>query len=166
MFTSILKSYLQIRCYTLGGDVLKIVINEDSAVEETEIIINCKKSDDEIFKMLAVLCSFDRKLTGTKDGRTFIIDAVDVMYCDSVDKKTFIYTKDGIYETPLRLYELEERLSHGDFFRASKQNIINISKIVSMRPEFSGKIEVTLQSGERLYVSRQYVPTLKSKLGM
>ena len=145
---------------------MKIVINEDIAVEETEVIINCKKGDKDIFKMLAILRSFDQKLTGVRDGSTFIIDAVDVLYCESVDRKTFIYTMDGTYETPLRLYELEERLLGGDFFRASKQNIINISKIVSLRPEFSGKIEVTLQSGERLYVSRQYVPVLKSKLGM
>ena len=145
---------------------MKVVINEDNSIDETEIIINCKKNDSDVFKMLAVLRSFDQKLTGTMDGSTFILDPADVMYCDSVDKKTFIYTEDGIYETPLRLYELEERLSHGDFFRASKQNIINLSKIVSMRPEISGKIEVTLQSGERLFVSRQYVPVLKTKLGM
>jgi len=145
---------------------LKIVINEDATIEETEIIINCKKHDSEIFKMLAVLHSFEQKLTGTKDGRTFILEATDVMYCESVDKKTFIYTADEVFETVLRLYELEERLSGGDFFRASKQNIINLSKIVSIRPEITGKIEVTLQSGERLYVSRQYVPILKSKLGM
>jgi len=151
---------------TPGGNVLKVVINEDNSIDETEIIINCKKNDSDVFKMLAVLRSFDQKLTGTMDGSTFILDPADVMYCDSVDKKTFIYTEDGIYETPLRLYELEERLSHGDFFRASKQNIINLSKIVSMRPEISGKIEVTLQSGERLFVSRQYVPVLKTKLGM
>ena len=145
---------------------MKITINEDAAIEETEIIINCRKGDNEVYRMIAILRSFDRKLTGTKDGRTFIIDAVDVMYCESVDKKTFIYTNDDVFETVLRLYELEERLSHGEFFRASKQNIINISKIMSMRPEISGKIEVTLQNGERLYVSRQYVPTLKSKLGI
>ena len=145
---------------------MKIIINENTAFEETEIIVNCKNADEDIFKMLAILRSFDKKLTGTKDGRTFILDAIDVMYFESVDKKTFIYTIDDVYETPLRLYELEERLSGGDFFRASKQNIINLSKIVSMRPEFSGKIEVTLQNNERLYVSRQYVPILKSKLRM
>ena len=155
-----------LRDRTHGGDFLKITINEDAANKETEIIINCKEGDTEVYKMIAILRSFDKKLTGTKDGRTFIIDAADVMYCDSVDKKTFIYTMDEAYETVLRLYELEERLSHGDFFRASKQNIINISKIASMRPELSGKIEVTLLSGERLYVSRQYVPVLKSKLGI
>ena len=116
--------------------------------------------------MLAVLNSFDQKLTGVKGGLTFILDVNEVLYCDSVDKKTFIYTMDGVFETPLRLYELEERLSGGDFFRASKQNLINLSKIVSMKPDISSRVEVTLQSGERLYVSRQYVPILKSKLGM
>jgi len=145
---------------------LKIIINEDLAYGETEIIINCKKADNDIFKMLAVLNSFDQKLTGVKGGLTFILDVNEVLYCDSVDKKTFIYTMDGVFETPLRLYELEERLSGGDFFRASKQNLINLSKIVSMKPDISSRVEVTLQSGERLYVSRQYVPILKSKLGM
>ena len=145
---------------------MKIIVNEKESIEETEIIINCKTGDNEVFKMLAILRTFDKKLTGTISGQTFIIDASDVLYCDSVDKKTFIYTSDGCYETPLRLYELEERLSGSDFFRASKQNIINLSKIVSLRPEISGKIEVTLQSGERLFVSRQYVPVLKQKLGM
>ena len=145
---------------------MRIVINEDAAADETEVIINCKKADGDVIKMLAVLRSFDRKLTGVKDGRTFILDAAEVMYCDSVDKKTFIYTMDGVFETPLRLYELEERLSGGDFFRASKQNLVNLAKIVSMKPEFSGKIELLLISGERLYVSRQYVPVLKLKLGL
>ena len=145
---------------------MRIIVNEDAAVDETEIIVNCKKGDGDIFKMLAILRSFDQKLTGTKEGRTFVLNATDVIYCDSVDKKTFIYTMDAVYESPLRLYELEERLSFVDFFRASKQNLINLSKIESLRPEISGKIEVTLLSGERLFVSRQYVPTLKSKLGL
>lgn len=145
---------------------MKITINENMANDETDIIINCKKADSDIFKMLAILRSFDRKLTGRKDGQLFLLDSAEVLYCDSVDKRTFIYTIDGVYETPLRLCELEERLCGEGFFRASKQNLINLSKVVSLRPEISGKIEVTLQSGERLFVSRQYVPVLKSKLGL
>ena len=106
-----------------GGDFLRIIVNEDAAVDETEIIVNCRKGDGDIFKMLAILRSFDQKLTGTKDGRTFVLNAMDVIYCDSVDKKTFIYTMDAVYESPLRLYELEERLSFADFFRAVKHDV-------------------------------------------
>jgi DNA-binding LytR/AlgR family response regulator len=116
--------------------------------------------------MLAYLRSFDKKLTGTRDGRTFVIDSADVLYFDTVDKRTFLYTQNDVLETPLRLYELEEQLAGGSFFRASKSVIINISKISSLRPELSGKIEVTLSNAEKLYVSRQYVPELKSKLGL
>lgn len=116
--------------------------------------------------MLSVLRSFDKKLTGTGYGKTFVVDAADVLYFDSVDKKTFLYTQDDVLETPLRLYELEERLCGGSFFRASKSTIINISKISSLRPELSGKIEVTFCNTKKLYVSRQYVQELKGKLGL
>ena len=34
-----------------------------------------------------------------------------MLYIESVDKRTFLYTEESVYETPLRLYELEERLA-------------------------------------------------------
>lgn len=145
---------------------MKIHIHEDAACEETEIVIHCKQADSDIFRMLALLHSFEKKLTGNKDGETFIIDAADVLYFDTVDKRTFLYTQDDVLEIPLRLYELEEQLTGGSFFRASKSTIINISKISSLRPVLSGKIEVTLNNREKLFVSRQYVPELKNKLGL
>lgn len=149
-----------------GSDSIKIHINEDAGCDETEIVIHCKQADAEIFRMLAIMRSFDKKLIGTKDGKTFVIDAADVLYFDTADKRTFLYTQNDVLETPLRLYELEEQLAGGSFFRASKSTIINISKIASLRPELSGRIEVTLSNAEKLYVSRQYVPELKNKLGL
>ena len=83
-----------------------------------------------------------------------------------VDKKTFFYTNKEVYETPLKLYELEEKLIGSDFCRASKSTIINFRQIKSLRPEFGGKMLVTMNNDERLYVSRQYVHTIKEKLGL
>lgn len=143
---------------------MNIIVQEDSSCTEPEIIIRCGQADAAIFQMLAVLRTFDRKLTGIREGRVFVVDASDVFYFESVDKKTFLYTDSEVMETPLRLYELEERLSGGSFFRASKSLIINITRIASLKPEFSGKLEVTLVNGERLHVSRQYVPELRKRL--
>ena len=70
-----------------------------------------------------------------------------------------------MYETPLRLYELEERLESSDFFRASKSLIINFNQIQSLKPEFGGTMQVTMSNGERLTVSRQYAKSVKEKLG-
>lgn len=145
---------------------MKIVINENSHNDEPEIIINCKRADEEILGILAHLRAFDKKLTGTKDGKTHILEAAEILYFDTADKRTFIYTEKDVFETPLKLYEIEERLSGNDFFRSSKSAIINFNKIKSLRPDFGGKLELTMANGERVSVSRQYAVGLKKRLGL
>ena len=142
---------------------MKITIQENEYQSETEVVIHCREADEEVSRAVAALSKLNKKLTGTKDGRTFVIDSADILYFDSVDKKTFAYTKSDVFEIPLRLYELEEKLPR-DFFRASKSTIINISKIKSILPDFGSRIEVTLVSDEKLMVSRQYAHDLKTKL--
>jgi len=144
---------------------VKININIDKSYVETEITINSAAMSDELEKVIAILRTFDFKLTGTKDGLTHILDASQVLYIDTVDKKTFLYTKSAVYETNLRLYELEESLSTSDFFRAGKSSIINFSKIKSLKSDIDGRIIVTMENNEKLIVSRQYTTFIKNKLG-
>ncbi len=145
---------------------MKISIEELADLAETEIVIRCRRADEEILGMLATLRTFDRKLTGTRNGQTFLLDAEEILYIDTADKKTFLYGEKDVFETPLRLYELEERLRAWDFFRASKSVIVNFNAIRSLRPDFGGRMELTMQNGEKLFVSRQYVPAIKEKLGL
>ena len=145
---------------------MKIHINENPLLSETEITINCQKTDESIVNIISLLKIFNKKITGIKEGDMFILDVQKILYIDTVDKKTFFYTSKDIYETPLKLYELEEKLIESDFFRASKSTIINFKQIKSLRPEFGGKMLVTMNNDERLYVSRQYVHTIKEKLGL
>lgn len=144
---------------------MKIRIEEQSGLAETEIIIQCSRTDEQVLKMLAVLRVFDRKLTGTRNGQTFILDAGEILYIDTVDKKTFLYTANDVFETPLRLYELESQLADRDFFRASKSTILNFNHIRSLLPEFGGRMQATMTNGEIVFISRQYVPYLRQKLG-
>lgn len=144
---------------------MKLVVNERESCEETEIIINCKAVDEQVLRVLAAIRVQDKKLTGEKNGRTFVLEPESVFYFESVDKKTFLYTEKEVYETPLKLYELEERLA-GKFFRASKSTVINLAKVQTLNPMFGGKIELLLENGERQMVSRQYVPNLKAMLGL
>ena len=88
----------------------------------------------------------------------------DVLYIDTADKRTFLYTEKQVYKSTLRLYELEERLAGMDFFRAGKSCIVNFCRIRSIRPEFGGRMLLTMENGEKLYVSRQYAVELKEKL--
>lgn len=143
---------------------MKITINESDELDDIEIVVNCKRVDENLLKMIAAIRAFDKKITGTKEGKVFVLEVDDIYYFESVDKKTFIYLHKDVYESSLRLYELEEKFANSDFFRASKSTIINLSKIKVITPVFGGRIEVVLENDEKLVVSRQYVPLLKRKL--
>lgn len=145
---------------------MKIHINEDSSLKETEITINCNKITTEVEKIISLLRVIDLKLTGKRDDQTYILDASKVLYIDTVDKKTFFYTKKDIYESELKLYELEEQLASLDFIRSSKSCIINFNQINSIKADIDGKLLVTMSNQEKLFVSRQYAPVIKKMLGV
>lgn len=144
---------------------MKIKIEEDIRAEELEITIRCRQTNDAVIRILEMLRMTDRKLTGHRENQTYILDVSQILYIDTVEKRTFLYTEQEVYETPLKLYELEERLESCDFFRASKSSIINFNQIQSLKPEFGGTMQVTMTNGERLNVSRQYARAIKEKLG-
>lgn len=145
---------------------MKLTVNQSPDCEETQIVIHCKTLDESVLRVMTAVGAIEKKFTGIKDGKTFVLETDHIYYFESVDKKTFIYTKDDVYETPLRLYELEDRFISLGFFLASKATVINLDKVKSLNPIISGKIEVLLENGERLFVSRRYVSGLKSLLNM
>ena len=57
-----------------------------------------------------------------------------ILYIESVDKKTFIYTENQVLLTNKRLYELEDILDKRDFFRCSKSTIIHLNKVEKLKP--------------------------------
>ena len=87
----------------------------------------------------------------------------NIFYIESVDKRTFIYTKDGCYETKHRLYELEEILDVY-FMRCSKSMIVNLKKIKSVKSELGGRMNATMLNDETIVISRSYVKEMKRRL--
>ena len=143
---------------------MKITLNQDPAFSETEVVINCRQADEDILHLVAMLRIHQKKLVGTLDGELHLLDTKDILYIDTADKRTFLYTGQAVYECALRLYELEEGLQGLDFLRVSRSAIVNFRRIRSIRPELGGRMLVTVDGGERLDVSRQYAADLKEKL--
>ena len=145
---------------------MRIVIEESPDYEEAEIIIKCKQVDSHLEELITILKGQGEKIIGYYQGTTQLIEPIEAYYFESVDKKTFAYTKGEVYEVALRLYEIEEKYRVQGFFRASKSSIINTNKIKQIIPRINGRIEVVLENGEKLIVSRQYVKNLKEILGL
>ena len=144
---------------------MKVTVEERPGLEQTEVSIRCPRLDAQITRLIELLRLSDARLTGEKDGETCILDGADVLYIDTVDRGTFLYTAGGVYQTRLRLYELEEQLAAWDFIRVSKSAIVNFSRVRSLRPDFGGRMRLTMSNGEVVVANRQYVPVIKEKLG-
>ena len=133
---------------------------------ETAVIIQCSNITDDILRLEALLLGSNQKFSCTKNYKTHLIDKRDVFYIESVDKQCFLYSADDVYETNLKLYELEEMLDAVGFFRCAKSQIINIAKIRSLRPDFGGRIEAEMENGEKIIISRQYAKSFKERVGI
>ncbi len=149
-----------------GRSELKIEINVDENIEDTHIVISCKKLTPEMEKLLAMLHILEKQLAVQKGEETCFLDVSEVVYIESVDRKSFIYTLKEVYESDFKLYELEQQLEPCGFFRASKSSLIQLKYIKSLRADINRRIKVTLESGEQLIVSRQYAEELKRRLGL
>lgn len=145
---------------------VKVKVIEDQKLKETEIIIQCQKQNDEINDLLRNIQLTDLKIFGMINDRTYMIHPRDVYYFESVEEKIFCYTKEEVYETKYKLYELESLLESKQFIRVSRTMILNLHKIISFKSILSGRIECLLRNNEKVYISRRYVKDLKMKLGM
>lgn len=145
---------------------MKIEINVDDKIEETCISISCKSLSPELNRLIAMMRILDEKLAATRDGETFLLDVSEIIYVEAVDRKTFVYTKDGVYESGLRLYELEQQLEEYGFCRVSKSCLVQLRTVRSLKSDINRRIRVTLDNGEVIIASRQYADEIKKKLGL
>lgn len=131
-----------------------------------KVLIQCRKADNEVLRLKTYIELFDNKLYAKKDNEYCVINASEVLYFETVDNHTFLYTREDVLEIRQKLYELEDYLSEKDFIRISKSLIVNINKIRSLRPELNRTILATMCNGERLSISRKYVLEIRKLLSI
>ena len=145
---------------------MKISINIDPELTDTEIVINCGSLTAETESIIAALRMTDNQLTVIKNGETHILDISKIAYIETVDRKTFVYTEKECYESKLKLYEMDDRLCGSNFLRISKSCIVRLKYIRSLKAELDRRIRITLENGEQLIASRQYADELQKRLGV
>ena len=146
--------------------MFKVTIKQIDTKEDEEIIVKCHEINDEVLSVVERLKRNENILLGNKDNEVFRIDLKDVYYIESVENKTFICLQKNVFESKLKLYEIQEMTQNSKLFRCSKAMILNIAKIRSVSPSVNGRFEAKLTNGESVIISRQYVPILKKRLGM
>ena len=146
---------------------MKLLIEEFEALNETEVTVSHSKNIDEDTKdILKYLNQFSKTITANRDGITYKISLNRVFYIDCVDNRTYLYLENDVYETNLKLYQLQEELNYTPFIRIGKSIIVNIEFLESVRPLLNGKLELLLLNKEKLVVNRRYVNDFRGKFGV
>ena len=145
---------------------MKIEIDIDERYSDTEVVIRAKRLTRDVEKLVALMRMIDMQVGVRQGEETYLLDADRILYVETVDRKTFVYTEKETYESELKLYEIEQELLAHDFLRISKQTIVNMRMIKSLRADIDRKIRVTLKNGEQIVVSRMYSDELRKKLGL
>lgn len=102
-------------------------------------------------------------LTCQKDEQIHQVKCREIYYIESLMEVQYIHTKDEIYSTKRRLYELEEMLPP-EFARVSKSVILNMSKVDLYRPMAGGMMLAEFGNGDCTYISRKYLKGLRMKI--
>lgn len=134
--------------------------------KQEELIVHCHNKEERWVENVLNAAQQESMIIGKKDGLSYRININDVYYFEVVDDRSFMYTKQNVYEITLRLYEFEQKTKDLMFFRSSKSNVVNIRKIKCVKPSLSGKFELTLLNDYKLLVSRRYVAELKRMINI
>lgn len=132
---------------------------------ETELVdIRCHEETESVREIADFVRSRQGMLSGTLEGRQYAVAVSEIMYIESVDNRTFIYTESKVYESKQRIYELEDILKPKHYLRVSKAALVNLMKISSVKPALGGRFSAVLSNGEEIIISRKYVADLKKTL--
>lgn len=142
---------------------MKLTLKQEKGAEK-EVIIRCDQVDEEIRSLLEALAIRERRLSVFRGGEMRLLAPAEVLYCESVDGRTFVYTAADMYTARTSLTQIAEHFVANGFFRCSKSMVVNLRAMDSLRTGDNGRILVTLANGERILVSRRYARQLRDML--
>lgn len=145
---------------------MKITIDVDANINETQIHISCNHLTSDIENIIATLRMMNQQLMVMRDEENYLVDVSKIAYIEALERKTFVYTEDAVYESKLKLYEMEEKLCESGFFRVSKSCLVHLKYIKSIKNDVERKLRLTMKNGEQIMVSRQYADEMKKRLGV
>lgn len=135
---------------------MKLIKTKEKDLKENYLELHYDTVDEETTAVLERLRDTLRYIEGTYEDRKVTIALTDIFYIETVDRKTFAYTKDMCVEIKEALREILEEYSKIGFVRISKSAIVNIYKIKKLQGDINMRVIIFLKNDEKLVMNRSY----------
>lgn len=143
---------------------MRLIMNERQDIEHPEVTIAYREMSASVKRVSDFVRSVDQTIICRKDNEEYAIPMTDIYYVESVDKKAFVYCEKDVFQSNLKLYELENMLVHAGFVRVSKSIVLNIETLKGVKTLANSRLEAILSSGEKVYVTRKYLKDIREAL--
>lgn len=141
-----------------------VKLEQDLSAKDIEVLIKYAKMNKDVERLVALLQAVDTRIKCRLEDSEKLVNASEVYYFESVDKRTFVYCERSVYRTELRLYQLIEDLGHLGFVQINKSCLLNINVLDEIKQLQNSRMEATLINGERLYITRRYLENIRQAL--
>ncbi len=111
-----------------------------------------------------VASSFSRIAVRVGD-RLVLVTLDDLDWCEAADNYVRLHAKGKRMLIRETMQTLERRLDPRRFVRVHRSALVNLSRVVEVRPLFHGDQELLLTDGSRLTLSRTYRSAVLARLG-
>ncbi len=135
---------------------MRLIKTKEENLEENYLELHYNKIDDETNAVLDRLRDTLRYIEGMCDEKKVTIALTDIFYIETVDRKTYAYTKDACVEIKETLRDILEEYSGIGFARISKSTIVNIYKIKKLQGDLNMRVIIFLKNDEKLIMNRSY----------
>ncbi|RFB14835.1 LytTR family transcriptional regulator [Bacillus sp. HNG] len=144
---------------------MKLFLNIDKAFKEAKITIESPNLDENIKELIDFIHKREHPfIIGRKGEMQHILTPADIHYFHTENEQVVAVTGTDSFVIKEKLYELEALLPSSKFIRLSKSVIANLHELSRFEASFNGTLCVYFKSGKKEYVSRTYVPAIKSAL--
>ena len=144
---------------------MKLVKRKAVQPQEEVITIIYSEWNNRLEDIKNYILSSDKHITGFGRNKEMIqIRIEDILYFEAVGEYVFAYLEKEVYEVKLRLYQLEEDLEEYKMKRASKSVLVNVKKIIAVRPALNGRLFAKMENDEEILISRQYAKSITAEI--
>ncbi len=144
---------------------MKVTISIDDQIKETSITIKTGEWTEQLEEIVQFIKKREvARIFGVDEDQTILLEPKDIDYVFAENRKTYAAVNQRKIEVKMKLYEIEEILSPYRFTRFSKSVIGNLTNIQRFELSFNGNLCVYFHSGNKEYITRNFVKKVKELL--
>ena len=135
---------------------MRFIKTKEENLEENYLELHYDEIDPETAAVLERLRPSLKYIEGSIDGKRLTVPLADMYYFETVDRKTFGYTKDTCIEVKETLQGIIDEHETAGFVRISKSSVVNLYKIKKLQGDLNMRTLIHLKNGETLVMNRAY----------